>query len=280
MPDLLGTRLPATGLPEPAAEEPARDTIDPRLGGPESRPQEWAVPAAAGAVTQAETVTAEAAAAPEPVREEAAAPAAATVPRNLPVVQAVPAVEAVQAPAAPARSGPTNAELLEQLRQMQSALAALTQQLGQLQQAHESFASASARRGPPPAPSPVPSPAPASTAERKPAQHKPAGAPAKVAAVRPATQRPPRIRPQETPAAVAEKPAAPLAGQLVAVDMWNGEPSVVVASGVPGDRRLRVLRPGDVVNGLALKSADPVARSATFAAPGSAGLTLFVNQGG
>jgi hypothetical protein len=79
----------------------------------------------------------------------------------------------------------------------------------------------------------------------------------------------------------AEKAAAPaLSGQLIAVDMWNGEPSVVVASGIPGDRRMRVLRPGDVVNGMALKSADPVSRTATFVAPGSPGLTLSVSQGG
>jgi hypothetical protein len=85
------------------------------------------------------------------------------------------------------------------------------------------------------------------------------------------------------PVQVAKQPNAPapkLSGQLVSVDMWNGQPSVVVASGIAGDRRVRVLRPGDVINGLALRSADPVTQSATFAVPGSAGLTLYVSQGG
>jgi len=101
--------------------------------------------------------------------------------------------------------------------------------------------------------------------------------PVRAATSRPAVQQ----KSAAAKAAPTEKPAAPaLSGQLIAVDMWNGEPSVVVASGIPGDRRMRVLRPGDVVNGMALKSADPVSRTATFVAPGSPGLTLSVSQGG
>ena len=87
------------------------------------------------------------------------------------------------------------------------------------------------------------------------------------------------VKQAKAPAA-AQAPAPALGGQLVSVDMWNGEASVVISSGLPGDRRVRVLRPGDVVNGLALRSADPVTRTATFAAPGSQGLTLSVSQGG
>ncbi|QQB53683.1 hypothetical protein I6H54_13175 [Delftia acidovorans] len=134
-----------------------------------------------------------------------------------------------------------------------------------------------------PAHSSAPAPAPTAT---EPSAARPAAATRRVLVkaqpVRAATSRPAVNQKATSSKAVpADKPAAPaLSGQLIAVDMWNGEPSVVVASGLPGDRRMRVLRPGDVVNGMALKSADPVSRTATFVAPGSPGLTLSVSQGG
>ena len=69
-------------------------------------------------------------------------------------------------------------------------------------------------------------------------------------------------------------------GQLLAVDMWNGAPSVVVGTGLPGDNRLRVLRQGDAYNGVALLSVDPVAKTATFRAGTGRSFTLSVNDGG
>ncbi|ATG92744.1 hypothetical protein FRC75_07795 [Paracidovorax citrulli] len=162
------------------------------------------------------------------------------------------------------------------MRTTQALVAALTKQLADLQKAQDGHAPA---RPAVEAAAPAPVVATASptraVAQPRPATQRAARASTRAAAARPAVAEAP-----QSPATAQAKPAVPLGGQLVAVDMWNGEPSVVVASGLAGDRRLRVLRPGDVVNGLALKSADPVSKSATFAAPGSAGLTLYVSQGG
>ena len=69
-------------------------------------------------------------------------------------------------------------------------------------------------------------------------------------------------------------------GQLLAVDMWNGVPSVVVGTGLPGDKRVRVLKRGDVYNGVALIDVDPVARTATFGLGNGRSFTLSANQGG
>ncbi len=91
-----------------------------------------------------------------------------------------------------------------------------------------------------------------------------------------------RRRPRRAVADSAPTPAGPpMSGQLVSVDLWGGTPSVVVASGLPGDGRVRVLRQGDVYNGVVLQAVDPVARSATFGTPGSnRSFTLNMNQGG
>ena len=88
-------------------------------------------------------------------------------------------------------------------------------------------------------------------------------------------------RPIRKVAARAAK-SAPLTirgGQLLAVDMWNGMPSVVVGTGLPGDTRVRVLKQGDRHNGVALLKVDPVARTATFGVNGKS-FTLSVHQGG
>lgn len=285
--DLLGSSLPSGGgLPEPTPAE-LDPEVDPRLGGPDARGSgslpsaidlghsrvpkaaETRATSAKPAVSMAESATIAA-----PNEEAAQGPAVATAPASTPTLKSLPA-EAV-----------TTADLQEQLRTTQALVAALTKQLADLQKAQDARLPARpAAQAVVTPPSPVAAPQAAAAATPPPRP---------VAQPRPSTPRAPRAggrapaartavatAPQQPAAATAPaKPAAPLGGQLVAVDMWNGEPSVVVASGLPGDRRLRVLRPGDVVNGLALKSADPVSKSATFAAPGSVGLTLYVSQGG
>ncbi|MXN30193.1 hypothetical protein GRX31_16440 [Delftia sp. CH05] len=184
------------------------------------------------------------------------------------------------------------------MQRMEAMMIELSQQLARMREQDakaRSTAPAVVQAAPAPTPSPTtatavapahssaPAPAPTIT---EPIAARPAAAaprvlvkaqPARAATSRPAVQQ----KNSPSKAVPADKPAVPaLSGQLIAVDMWNGEPSVVVASGIPGDRRMRVLRPGDVVNGMALKSADPVSRTATFVAPGSPGLTLSVSQGG
>ncbi|KGG92163.1 hypothetical protein P368_11765 [Comamonas thiooxydans] len=161
--------------------------------------------------------------------------------------------------------------MLDRMKRMEDMMLLMSQQLAAMQQANALAGKTSAA----PALAPARAVAPAAAQGAPVEQPSPRPAPKRVMVkAKPAT-------PRQAAKVVAAKPAAAPAGaQLVSVDMWNGEPSVVVASGVPGDRRVRVLRPGDVVNGLSLKSADPVSRTATFVAPGSQGLTLSVSNGG
>lgn len=285
--DLLGSSLPSgNDLPDPTPTE-LDPEVDPRLGGPDA-PAARSLPSAinlghpsvskaaeTGATSAKPTVSmAENAPIAAPSEEAAKGPSVATAPTSTPTLKSLPA-ETV-----------TTADLQEQLRTTQALVAALTKQLAELQKAQDARVPARPAAQAvvtPPSPAAVPQAVAAATPPPRP-----------VAQPRQSTPRAPRAggrapaartavaaAPQQPATTTAPaKPAAPLGGQLVAVDMWNGEPSVVVASGLPGDRRLRVLRPGDVVNGLALKSADPVSKSATFASPGSAGLTLYVSQGG
>jgi hypothetical protein len=92
-------------------------------------------------------------------------------------------------------------------------------------------------------------------------------------AAKAATPRPPsRRRPVSRPVAAAPaapEPAAPkLAGRLLAVDTWGGVPSVIIGTGLPGDKRTRVLRPGDTYNGISLVEANRARGEATFMADG------------
>ncbi|MFG0675416.1 hypothetical protein [Delftia sp. WSY_7] len=274
VPDLLGTNLPTVGAIEPSGPDELRAPIDPRLGGLDqlgTSELETSAKPAQPSLTQSQGVQSE---------PEASA------------LEAGP----VQAPvaSAPAPTTAADLELAARMQRMEAMMIELSQQL-----AHMREQDAKARAATPAVVQAVP--APATAAAIAPAQSSaPAPAPT---ATEPQTARPatsaPRVLVKAQPARAAtsrpavnqkaaaskavpaEKASAPaLSGQLIAVDMWNGEPSVVVASGIPGDRRMRVLRPGDVVNGMALKSADPVSRTATFVAPGSPGLTLSVSQGG
>lgn len=76
-----------------------------------------------------------------------------------------------------------------------------------------------------------------------------------------------RAAPKRTPArkAAPVKKAAPKYNpRLLSVDLWDGKPSVVVATDEPGDTRTRVLQPGDTLNGITLRAASVAERSALF----------------
>jgi hypothetical protein len=96
------------------------------------------------------------------------------------------------------------------------------------------------------------------------------------------TPRPARAVPTRPPGGVDPSRAGQgsWGGQLLAVDLWAGQPSVVVGTGLPGDGRTRVLRPGEQFNGVALLSADPAAGTATFQVQGGRPFTLSLKAGG
>ncbi|MGG4052167.1 hypothetical protein ABEW79_11060 [Delftia tsuruhatensis] len=275
VPDLLGTNLPSVGTIEPSGPDELRAPIDPRLGGLDQL-----------GISELDTSA-------NPAQPSLAQPQGLQALPEASALVAAPA-ESPAASATAAAADPELAARMQRMQRMEAMMIELSQQL-----AHMREQDAKARAATPavvqavpapataaavtPAQSSAPAPAPTATEPQtaRPATSAPRvlvkAQPARAATSRPAVNQ----KAATSKAAPAEKPAAPaLSGQLIAVDMWNGEPSVVVASGIPGDRRMRVLRPGDVVNGMALKSADPVSRTATFVAPGSPGLTLSVSQGG
>ncbi|CAB5695365.1 Uncharacterised protein [Comamonas aquatica] len=268
VPDLLGTSLPSVPAEVIASALPQVEPVDPRLSdasadmlGDFSGFVPAPEPASAGtdlvSSLDGQPVL------HTPVAGAESAASAMTVAAAVPAPESTPPTEAPRPPA-----GPDNTELLQRLQRMELLLAQLQKQLEQQAAATSLSAPAAGVVGPVPAARPKPAPV-----------QKVAKATTPKALAAPKASQPVKA----TPVQVAKQPTAPapkLSGQLVSVDMWNGQPSVVVASGIAGDRRVRVLRPGDVINGLALRSADPVTQSATFAVPGSAGLTLYVSQGG
>lgn len=300
--DLLGSSLPEAGLVTP---QPAFDAseFDPRLADTSPLPLAPLADAAAAPIAGAPSGDADPIPVgmqpefdPEAVMRQSAADAgvaslgdagavpqavanvalqrneaAAAAPAGSAPITAAPAPTMAVAPTAVATATPVGVDpqVLDRMKRMEDMMLLMSQQLAAMQQANALAGKTSA------APAPAPAVAPAAAQAAPVEQPSPRPAPKRVMVKsKPAT-------PRQAPKVVAAKPAAAPAGaQLVSVDMWNGEPSVVVASGVPGDRRVRVLRPGDVVNGLSLKSADPVSRTATFVAPGSQGLTLSVSNGG
>ncbi|MBL5976290.1 hypothetical protein JAO85_03305 [Comamonas sp. NyZ500] len=300
--DLLGSSLPEAGLVTP---QPAFDAseFDPRLADTSPLPLAPLADAAAAPIGGAPAGDADPIPVgmqpefdPEAVMRQSAADAgvaslgdagavpqavanvalqrneaAAAAPAGSAPITAAPAPTMAVAPTAVATATPVGVdpEVLDRMKRMEDMMLLMSQQLAAMQQANALAGKTSA------APAPAPAVAPAAAQAAPVEQPSPRPAPKRVMVkAKPAT-------PRQAAKVVAAKPAAAPAGaQLVSVDMWNGEPSVVVASGVPGDRRVRVLRPGDVVNGLSLKSADPVSRTATFVAPGSQGLTLSVSNGG
>lgn len=94
-------------------------------------------------------------------------------------------------------------------------------------------------------------------------------------------------RPQAVNASTKAIPAAPKAAPVVspafppglepvllAIDVWDGKPSVVMGTSGAGDRRTVVLQPGDSLNGVQLRSVDAAAGKATFAVGDGAPMTL------
>lgn len=268
VPDLLGTSLPSVPAEVIASALPQVEPVDPRLSDASADMLgdfSGFVPAPEPASTGTDSVSSldEQPVLHTPVAGAEPAGSAMTVAAAVPAPESTPPAEAPHPSA-----GPDNTELLQRLQRMELLLAQLQKQLEQ--QAAATSLSAPAAGVVEPVPAARPKPAPV----QKVAKATTPKAPAAPKASQPV---------KAAPVQVAKQPTAPtqkLSGQLVSVDMWNGQPSVVVASGIAGDRRVRVLRPGDVINGLALRSADPVTQSATFAVPGSAGLTLYVSQGG
>lgn len=94
----------------------------------------------------------------------------------------------------------------------------------------------------------------------------------------------PTPKPRPAPAAVKgasrkKTPAPPaLQAELLAIDVWDGQPSVVVGTNAPGDRRVRTLQPGDTLNGITLKSVDVAGGRASFAASDGGVVTLNLNS--
>ena len=52
--------------------------------------------------------------------------------------------------------------------------------------------------------------------------------------------------------------------ELLAVDVWDGVPSAVIGTGVPGDKRVKVFKAGDKERGVGVKAVDVESQSATF----------------
>ena len=103
---------------------------------------------------------------------------------------------------------------------------------------------------------------------------------AKATKPEPVPERPkPAVARTERPPAKATTPTIH-GNQLLAIDIWNGVPSVVVGTGLPGDKRVKVLKQGDVYNDIVLLSVNPAARTATFRLRTGRSLTLSVNEGG
>ena len=90
-----------------------------------------------------------------------------------------------------------------------------------------------------------------------------------------------------TPAVASAQASAPSAkqqlrnqmqAQLLAIDVWDGRPSVVVGTGLPGDKRVRVLQPGEQLHGVGLHSVDVAAGKATFSVGAGSLVTLDVKE--
>jgi len=107
--------------------------------------------------------------------------------------------------------------------------------------------------------------APAATGSATDASSTPAPA-RRVVRVRPAPV--PQVSEQEAArqAALAAQAAeaAQARGAVLAVDLWDGRPSVVVGTGSPQDRRVQFLLEGDRRNGITLKAADVRRQEAVF----------------
>ena len=194
--------------------------------------------------------------APAPAAEPAVAPLAA--PRNIGVIgepdrsinaPTEPAVAVASIQPAPAGASGTPIQEVEQrLQAIETILTGIQSQLGRAEFARDAPTSAAAPRSP------------GALSRRTPAAN-------------------PTAQAKAAPAPAASTSANRNAGQLLAVDIWGGVPSVVVGTGDPADRRIRVLRPGDTLNGVSLLRADPATGQATFGG-GPTNFTMTVKEGG
>jgi len=257
VPDMLGSSLPNVPADVIASALPHVEPVDPRLSDTNTELFDFfgqIEPEASGLQAP-------------PGFEDIDSPVLKNEAESDLVATVVPSAVPSAAPTAQAE----NAQLLERMQRLELLLGQLQKQLELQAQINANAAALSAAN-------PQSGAMQQATVVATAPKPKPASAP-----VRKVAKAGPKPTPKPAPAStnVAKAADAPkLSGQLVSVDMWNGQPSVVVASGLTGDRRVRVLRPGDVINGLALRSADPATQSATFAVPGSSGLTLYVSKGG
>lgn len=194
--------------------------------------------------------------APTPAPEPAVAPVAAL--RNTGVIgepdrsinapaEPVVAVASIQ-PAPAGASGKPILELEQRLQAIETILTGIQTQLERAESARGAPTSATAPRSP------------VARSRRTPAAN-------------------PTAQAKAAPAPAADTSANRNAGQLLAVDIWGGVPSVVVGTGDPADRRIRVLRLGDTLNGVSLLRADPATGQATFGG-GPANFTMTVKEGG
>lgn len=282
--DLLGTALPSVESTGPTDPDLIMPAIDPRLGGPDA----LSLGVAAQPVHALEDATGPAVEPLDPL-PQANTPEVNTSPVEPLTASPAAAAPAVLAAAQPVAQASVDSALDERMRRMEDLMLQMSQQLAQMK-AQQVSAGASAPAPAPAArpatqPAPMPQAAPAVAVPVAPqrllVQAEPAKASTPARAAQP--QRVARTQPVAKPkVAEAEAPAKPQAAspRLISVDMWNGEPSVVVASGIPGDKRMRALRPGDVVDGMALRSVDPVTRSVTFVGPNSQAVTLSMATGG
>ncbi|MFN3493260.1 MAG: hypothetical protein ACK40L_02010 [Hydrogenophaga sp.] len=98
-------------------------------------------------------------------------------------------------------------------------------------------------------------------------------------AAAPSSDRPASTQAQASTSRRAARPApAPtLPGQqLLSVDLWNGRPSVVMGNGNPASPEVKVLEPGDSINGITLLSVDMTSGRATFVNARNQTVTLQV----
>lgn len=203
--------------------------------------------------------------APTPAPEPAVAPEAAqertppaAVPRNTGIIgepdrsinaPAEPVVAVSSIPPAPAgASGTPILEVEQRLQAIETILTGIEAQLGRAESARGAPTSVAAPRSP------------VARSRRTPAAN-------------------PTAQAKAAPAPTADTSTNRNAGQLLAVDVWGGVPSVVVGTGDPADPRIRVLRPGDTLNGVSLLRADPATGQATFGG-GPANFTMTVKEGG
>lgn len=182
-----------------------------------------------------------------------------------PVTPSLPAAQSEQADSAtglPQAASPSPVEpLQEQLQRIEHLVLAMRTQLAALSEAHLQALSR-----------------PASTQGTAPAAVQ-ASVSRPAASARHATTSARRSARAATAMASTPAPPPSLGAQLLSVDLWNGEPSVIVTSGLSGDSRTRTLRPGDVINGVSLKSADPATGSATFGVNDGRSFTLSAGNG-